>query len=995
MKRIISVFLAVSMVFAVNFVFAQAEDTVSPEARETVFLRNLGILEKGFEESVVFTRGEFTEKLLKLLYPEMTFENSGSETAFKDVALSHKNAGCIQAAKNLGIIKGDSNGCFNPDGKIKTADAVVIAVNAVGFTLQAEAKGGYPTGYLMCAKTNGLTSGLVIDGEADGRFVAGLLYNILFMCPNDVESIDSDGIKLIQSRDNLLERVYGIKKYDGILWDNGITSLSGEESSDEEICVIQSGESYINAFISESDIYNHLGSRMNVFIRNNEATGRNEIVNYSIHNSSEEYLINADRVLEINASGIRYETERDGADYKTVSFGNEYPVVFVNGLLHQGYSFEKIVPENGIIRIAVNGNKVSCLEIISFTNNIIADTFSREDGYINCRLSPANSLKLERNDIVRFILNGEIRDFSEIGKNTVISVARSEKMKNGGYVYLLAASENTVTGAVNSSSEADKTLEINGEIYDVSDNLLSVKKGFIKNINYGKEITFHTDILGKISYASGDAVATKNYAFLINAKVKSSYEKVLLIKLLTKDGEVKTYEAASKIKVDGIEFTDAEKAYEKILERPAGSRNKPSVGRAVIAELNSDGKVKSIDTDTPNLPATGEINLYSSHSHIAYSNEEISTPEALKAGYRNPRIGYVQIEKSHTVDARFFMNSDTVILAVPGIDMYGLDVWPSYASNDSSAYKLTPDEKFVKEYVLSEEDKYYRLYDLSSFNNLYAYDIQGFDIDPETGYAGLVVLRGRTDIYWYGKVPYANNYPVSIFLRKSEYYDSELDKKVTRLYYTSDGFTESSAIIDTDNTYSSYKYMIEGSNAKDNAYGVDVPALRSGDIVRVIAKDGRVEHIERVFKIDEIHNSVSSKGYPLIGYAPYARSTIYTTIPYDERNSYAQFTGNYIITVGYVRSISSGNISILAGRSKISDVEPSNPLSYAEHVYNISGVIPMTLTLNKEENKVVKGDISDIVTIDEAGGDLSKASIVIVKSTRFNPETVIVINSEV
>lgn len=997
MKRIVSLVLVMCMITFSPCVFAEQEAKEEKYCDEAAFLENLGITGKGFANVEAVTRGDFVKIVVNLLYPDMVFE---STKAFADVDASHKNSAYISAAKSLGIVKGNSNSSFYPDREITVNEAVAVAVNAVGYTLQAEAYGGYPTGYLMCARLNRLTVGTELSSSADGVFVSKLLYNMLFMCPNDVESIDSDGIRLTESRENLLERVYGIKKYDGILWDNGITSLSGEENSDTERCVINCNGNYIAAFIGKTDIYNHLGNRLNVFIKYNEQSGKSEVVNYSLNRNSDEYIINADRIISINEKGIEYEETRDSEKTNKISFGNEYPVAVLNGVIFGGYTFDKLVPENGFVRVAINSGKASCIEVISFkkevtdsvTANIITDSFSKEDGYINCRLSPANTLNFETSDTVRFILNDKITDFSEIGKNTVISVARSEKKKNGGYIYFLAASDETVTGVVESASEDDKTLTVNGNIYEVSDNLLSVKKGFIKNMSFENEITFCMDIMGNIAYAPVGAFAAKNYAFLINSKVKSTYESVLLIKLLTKDGEVKTYENASKIQIDGKEYTDMTKAQEKLVERPEGSRNKADSGRAVIVEFDSEGRIRKIDTDTPNLPNTGEINLYSSHSHIRYSNEEVELKEALKAGYRNPRIGYMHLGKNYTVDARFYINSDTVILAVPGIDMYGLDVWPQYASNNASQYKLTPEEKIVKDYELPIEDKYYRLYDLSSFNSLYAYDIQGYDIDPDTGFAGLVVLRGRTDVYWYGKVPYTNNYPMSVFLRKSEYYDSEMDKNVTRIYYTSDGYTESSATIDTDITYSVYKYMIEGSRASENPYGADVPALKCGDIIRVVAKDGKIGHLERVFKIDELNSSVASKGYPLIGYAPYSKSTIYTTIPYDERNGYAQFTGNYIISVGYIRNASSGNINLMAGKSTVADTNPSDPMTYAEHNYNIGGMIPITISINNGETKVRKGDISDIRTVDSVNGDLSEASVVIVKSTAFAPDSVIIVN---
>lgn len=1003
MKKIISLVLLLSLIISSIPVWAENTEAAT-ECKETLFLKSIGVLEAGFSEGAQITKSEFTKRIVKLLYPEVNFSTLNPEGIFSDVNSSTVNGAYIKAAYDLKIINGDTSNMFHPESPISSTQAIVIADNALGYTMQANAMGGYPTGYLMVANLNGLTKGLGTQEAVDGLYMAKILYNVLFLFPTTVESITVDGIKISENRSNVLESVYNITKYNAVLWDNGLTSLDGNSINDEERCVIydSKNENYITAYTGDTDIHNHLGSRMDVYVKYNDSTARSEIVNYSLDKNSKEYLINADRILKLDASGIEYEEEKNSQNIQSISFKNEYPVVVLNGVILSGYDFNNLIPADGFIRVPVNSGSVECVEIISFniydngvtgtSRYIVTDSFDFDEGYINCKLSPTNTLDFTDDDSIRFILNDNIKSFNDLEKGMIISVAQSYEKVNNGYVYLLAVSDGSVNGAVTSVAEADKVITVNDVEYEVSDNLLSVKNGFIKNIKYNEEIKFYIDATGKIAYSDTNAVGLKNYAYLINAGVQTKGEGVLLLKLLTKDGTVAEYEAADKIKIDGNEYTDVKLAYNKLISRPAGSEYTDSVKKPVIVDFTGEGYVRSINTDMPDAESEDDINIYSSHTHIKYSDEEVLNSDTLKAGYRSPRVGFVHKGKNNSVDGRFYINEDTVIFAVPEIDLYGLDVWTKYASNDLSSYKVAPEKNIAKEFEMSVEDKYYRLYDAASLSTYYCYDIQGYDIDPDTGFAGLVVLRGRTDIYWYGRVPHANTYPMSVFLRKTQYYDEEMEQYVTKLYYTSDGYTESSAIIDTNNTYSSYKYMIEGSKASDNAYGADVPALKPGDVIRVFAKDGRVAHLERVFRIDNVFKSHSSKSYPLMGYAPYSKSGYVTSVPFDEREAYMSYTGNYTIITGYIRNVTGNSISQIAGRDTVKDIVATNPLTYSEHIYSVSNIIPITVTLKSTGNIVEKGDLSDIVTIDEAGGDLSKASLVIVKSTNFDVNTVIIIN---
>ncbi len=1008
MKRLITLVLAIAIVLSLVPVYALE---AQGESDETKFLKTIGVLEKSFSENAKITKGEFTKRIVNLIYPDVDFSGLASNGAFYDVSAATPNGSYIKAAKDMGIINGDTANMFHPESMISSVNAVVISCNALGYSIYANEFGGYPSGYMTVAANHDLTKGLSYMDEIDGLYMAKLLYNILFLFPTKIEGISVDGITISENRISVLETVYNIKKYNAVLYDNGITSMDGSSAEDTDRCVFlnSKNDTMISAYIENSDIQEHLGALMDVYIMYDELSGKSKVVNYKLDSDCDEYMLSSDAIIKFDYSGIEYETDKNTGKTNKISFKSGLPAVIYNGILFPGYDINTLVPQDGFVRVVVNNNEVYVIEIISFNiynnntsglqRNIVVDTFSEEDGYINCRLNPVNSLKIEDNDIISFV-NSNVKSFSSLKPGMIISVAQSREKIDGGYVYYLCVSDKEIKGVVSGASQSEGFLTVGSEDFKVSKNLLSAKPNFINNIKYGDESTFYLDVTDKIAYAASDAVKTKNYAYLLAARVVTKGESELVVKILDKDGGIMEYTCSPKVKINSASCTDAEDALKKLTSRPAGSSYTESIKKPIIVTLDNNGYIRAIDTDSPNVAGSTDINIYSTQSHISYTNEEVTDYESLKAGYRNPRVNVVNKGSSYSVDGRFYMNSDTVIFSVPEIDMYGLDAWIDYASNQYAYYKKAPVKEIVKEYEGSIEDKYYRLYDLASLDDRKCYDIQGYDIDPDTGYAGLVILRGRNDVYWYSMVPYSASYPMAVFLKTSEYYDEEFDRMVTKIYYTVDGENESCAIIDTDNTLNIFKYFIKGSKAADNGFKVDIPALKKGDIIRILSQDGRVSHIERVLKSDNLFHAFSSVGYPYIEPTPYNT----TFLPFDERNAYNSISGNYVVGAGYVRSQSSGNIKLMLGKNTVDTVQPSKPLTYTEQVYNTVGIKPIVINvsvaandLNKvnEITKVYQGDFTDIITTEEVGGDISKASLVIVKSTDYNTETVFIINREV
>ena len=1020
MKKSFAVLLAVSLLFGCFSPGIALEETADDQAislpfsMEAGFLKSIGVIDGSFDLTASKTRGEFTKLLALMMFPHVDFSTAGNYEGipFADVPSTHAYYSYIKACRDINVVNGDNENNFYPDREITMPEAVAMLVNVLGYTVYANAYGGYPSGYYVIAREAGITKGVDLSSEKiTGSIMAKLFYNALFADLVSIDSVSNSGIQVeIEKTKNILSERLGILEYDATIIDNGLVSMEGVSISDPERVVLTDVKTSdrITVYTGKADISNHLGCRVKAFIKYNEETGRNEVIYYSLHKNTQEILLNADWVIGVTSGYLEYEPEKDSGKYQKVSFGQQPPFVVLNGVHLVHYNWNELVPEDGFIRAVLNeNNKAEFIEIISFnlydgqkgaSRNNVVDLADEDDLFINCRLNPSQNLDLNDKDAsFRFIMSEGYSTLRDLNKNDIVSVAQSPKKIDGKAFYYLAVSSATADGVVTSASPAEKEIYVDEEGYEVSNSLLSVKKKFIEQISFDQNATFYLDCTGKIAYTENAATTAKNYAYLIGAQLEDSFGDTLNLKLFTKDGEVLTLEARDSVTVDGVRCKNAEEALTRLKTRPEGAKAVSSLSRPVIVDINSDNMVTRIDTDTPNEPDNGELTFYSSQTHIKYSKNETEDEKALKAGYRSPRAGDTKTTKGVSIEGRFYLTSDTVILNVPDVDVYGFDVWQKYATNKQNAnLNRAPEEAMAKLYEMPLKDENYQVMYSNSLSNMINYDIQGYDIDPETGIAGLVILRGRTDTYYYGKVPYAASYPMYIFKKKTQVYDTEKEKIITKIYYTMNGTDEYSATADLDDILCFYRFLIEGCQADATPYGKAVTPLKEGDMIRVIAQDGKLTHLERVLHLDNLTESYSAPMYPTSSMLLYS-SVLYGMygMPFDERLYYAGFTNNYGMAVGYCNSLKGSNLSVLLGSAKVSDVDLGDPTSYIEQIFSITGMQFPLIQIDKEGKLEIRtGTLNDIVAVQSNSNNTTGASLIVLKHSDFKADQFFVINDE-
>lgn len=188
MKKVLSFILVLSMVLG-SFGMAFAAPATSDIAghlneKATLRLNKLGIVQgddRGFALDANITRAEFAVLLVRALGLEGSANVSKGETQFTDVTVAagyEWASGAINVATRLGYIQGYGNGKFGPADNIRYEDAITLIVRALGYKEAAEAKGGYPVGYLVVAEQE-IKNTDHVEGAAGVAIKRGSVFQLL------------------------------------------------------------------------------------------------------------------------------------------------------------------------------------------------------------------------------------------------------------------------------------------------------------------------------------------------------------------------------------------------------------------------------------------------------------------------------------------------------------------------------------------------------------------------------------------------------------------------------------------------------------------------------------------------------------------------------------------------------------------------------------------------------------------------------------------------
>ena len=596
LKKTIAVVLAFAMIFSMGMIstFAYSDVEASTTVGEAVgILSNLGIL-TGFEDGTfkpdeTVTRAQMAAIVCRTLGYESQAKSSAGTTIFNDVPGDHWAAGYINVAQSLNIINGYGDGNFGPEDKVTYEQAVKMIVCALNYDLVAQAKGGYPTGYLSVASSEGITksaNGKVGDA-AKRSTVAVLVYNSLEVRILDQNTWTTDGSdEYAKSDDTILSKYLEVNKWEGVVSDVPFTDYAKNDykknttpkiSLDNNAFykVYKNGketkiddEAATNVDCSLVDVEGLLGKKVIAYIGDSEDDETGNIMVYAISEKSsgntvtkisKTQLVDKDdkefttpgqisyrktgstKVYDLDLdSKVKIYKNYEVDDFDTATSTN---VTTSGEKMNNTEGLDQLVGQGGTIELISNDNDddIEYIVINAYTDEGTIESVSEEDGEITFTLYNGGLDDIDTADedvLVKVYRDGELAAAKDLAEGDTVSTV--EISKN---VRVLYASSKTVTGSVDSYDTEDKTVTIAGNDYELS----PFKSGTVASLK-DEEGTFYLNVDGQIAHNESDSAASGNYGLVLAVDKETGINDGYVMQVVLADGTVAEYDLASKAK---------------------------------------------------------------------------------------------------------------------------------------------------------------------------------------------------------------------------------------------------------------------------------------------------------------------------------------------------------------------------------------------------------------------------------------------------------------
>ncbi|MGF7058901.1 S-layer homology domain-containing protein [Brassicibacter mesophilus] len=334
MKKVLSLVLVLTMVLgSFSFAFAAApSDVAGTEYEEAVTrLASLGVLEGypdgTFKPGNTITRAEFAAAVVKIKGLKSAADASKGATSFGDVPASHWATGYVNIASKMGFVKGMGDGTFAPSAPITYEQAVTLVVRALGYEAAANARGGYPYGYLVVATQEGLTDGVngVQGIPAPRGLVAQLLDNALEI-PMMIQVGYGDQTKWVKSGTEDTKEIF-------LLDDLGFEKVEKERvvSIDKDKNTIKFEEYGKVDVVDGFDFEEVYGVRLNAWLNSD-----GEVVIYTLKDTPKFDATTGGEKIKLLGENKKYEVAKgadlvlDGEEVKAEKFVADYAKIVLN-----------------------------------------------------------------------------------------------------------------------------------------------------------------------------------------------------------------------------------------------------------------------------------------------------------------------------------------------------------------------------------------------------------------------------------------------------------------------------------------------------------------------------------------------------------------------------------------------------------------------------------------------------------------------------------------
>ena len=522
--KLLSLILCFAIVFALAApvaIGADNDDSINTGKESYDFLKALGIIEKddpAFNADEAVSRAYFVKLALMLSNdaPEVLVSN---DEVFFDVNSLTPYEEYIETAYRIGYISGGSGGNFNPNDTITCPQALKILINILGYTPVAEAKGGFPAGYISVASGLDISDGISVN--ADGLLYQGqvmmLLENAAKCDIMQIEAIGDPTDYVTCKGKTLLTEKHKINTIEAVIEANAYTDLIAQDSGLFKGQILAGGMVLTS---KDSGAENLLGYKAEIYY---DADGNKYAPEIMFARAKDNTVWECDnpKNLEISDKTINYHKDSDTIKKITVSPSVTY---ILNGKMAV-YNINDLPFVYGKVTIISNdSDKSADVILISDYSTYIVSGVSPASKIVATKDGSRIELDSENADYVFEIKFSDGSDavFDDIKEDTVMLVAQTIGDGLGKKEVLI--SDEVLEGVIN---------EI-GEDYIVVDNTVyDIEASCKDRIKAGASYKYLIDAKGRIAYVyvQNDVV----YGYVYGAAKETGISGQVICKIFTEN----------------------------------------------------------------------------------------------------------------------------------------------------------------------------------------------------------------------------------------------------------------------------------------------------------------------------------------------------------------------------------------------------------------------------------------------------------------------------
>lgn len=647
--RSIGFFLSCLILLPIG-ITAGAETEAAAPNPHMVKLHALGLMDYTSDlQDLVLTRAAYAGALAKLF----GFDNGAfadlRERTYADVSESNENAAAIYALQALGIMRGTEAYFFSPEANISYQAAIKALVSALGYESRAEAKGGYPGGYMTVAHDLNLLKGAEQHGGGiTTGDCAALFENALEVGVLEISAMGKRFLYQSEKERTLLSVYHGIYCAEGIMTDNGISALSAPTAIGREHVMIDGV-----TIAADSSARRYLGSYVKAYYLDDN--GQLTLLYIEENEKKTNVLvISAEDLIKGETTKTRL-SYYEGDKIKTVRI-SQYADCIYNGAAYPAFTAETMNISAGTITLMQqNGGDYDVVKIDAYDICFVSQVSGEPTVIYDCY---GRHVKCDDFDEVELTdTDGKALEVQSLSEYSILQVYQS---KRGELLRMLKVNSSPITGILTGVDSGEKIYKIDDTEYSYAESLQEVFDAGYANIKApeaGNRYTFYTDAEGRIA-AIRDERQREQYAYFIAAKQQSGLSARVQLRLFLDTGEIVTATVAEKPELNNIP-------------------NSKAIDIMSMAALHVEN-----DLSQDYLPQLVQIQFNAKGEVVRFSVAEDA--KGAKLGF-TPNRFTLDFEKTNCywhssyrlIDSTYFVNAQTKIFMVPdpeNFDEDGLEI---------------------------------------------------------------------------------------------------------------------------------------------------------------------------------------------------------------------------------------------------------------------------------------------------------------------------------